>query len=252
MSFIKEHPIAASAVALVVISNSIKGGIGLYELQPDLANLVSSALLSGGTELMLWFATAQWAKHRVVSGKVITSRAGWTAVVAVCSTALNWTFFQTRIEQAVAAVVLAAVGPVVSLVAGMITGEAEGAQAQAEASTTARQHEIDLLDRELERERQKRLTLNAQARLAKAQASAREPEQVTEQPPTPAQEMSAMSAGEVREKMIALWGEDPTRSLRDLAEMLPRSYTAIRGYKDDLVENGYVTIRDGAYHPNGK
>lgn len=126
----KNNILVYIAVGLIAISNAIKGTLGLYGLEGSAPNLVASIFLSVGVEVLLFYAVMRWSADRTVPAAIYAS------LIAVGAALLNYLFFAGH----ELAIPLAAVGPAVATIGGLVVGE--GVRSTKEERLFSMEHEL--------------------------------------------------------------------------------------------------------------
>lgn len=228
----KKHWPVFVAVLLIALSNAIKGGAGLYYLDERPLNLAASVLLSIGAEVLLFYALMRWSADR-------TRAAGIYALsISVGATLLNWLFFRNNVE-VILSIALAAVGPGIASIGGLVVGEVERTEKKELEDT--RVYDIRMAELDVEKARQERLTAMHSRKEAEAQKSVVVPASA-----------GGFDKQAIMEKMLGLWADDHSLSLQAMSKMLEPAYGTLHGYKEELVAAGRLEMRGRKYYPNGR
>lgn len=227
------HWLVFGAVLLIAISNAIKGGSGLYSLDQTPLNGIASVLLSIGAEILLFYALVRWSADRTWSA------ACYALAIGAGAAMLNWLFYMGRVDPLLS-VALAAVGPGIASIGGMVVGEVERSEKREQEDTRA--HEIRKMELELERTKQEKLIALHGRRAAEAQ----QPVMVS---PTIGR---SFDKDEIKSQMLELWSANPDLSLQSLSKQLEPAYGTLHGYKDELIAEGKLEMRGKKYYPNGR
>ena len=226
------HWLVFGAVLLIAISNAIKGGTGLYTLDQTLLNGIASVLLSIGAEVLLFYALVRWSADRTWSA------ACYALAIGVGATLLNWLFYMGRVDPLLS-VALAAVGPGIASIGGMVVGEVERSEKREQEDTRA--HEIHKMELGVELAKQTKLTALHGRRAAEAQ-----------QPVMVSPTNGRFDKEAIMGKMLELWSANPGLSLQAMSKQLEPAYGTLHGYKEELVQAGQLEMRGKKYYPNGR
>lgn len=158
----KEHWPVFVAVLLIALSNAIKGGAGLYYLDERPLNLAASILLSVGAEILLFYALMRWSADRTVAAGI------YSLAISAGAVLLNWLFFRSNNNiDVLLSVALAAVGPGIASIGGLVVGEVERTEKRELEDT--RLYDIRKAELELEKVKQEKLIALHGRRAAEAQ-----------------------------------------------------------------------------------
>jgi len=225
------HWLVFGAVLLIAVSNAIKGGTGLYTLDQTLLNGIASVLLSIGAEVLLFYALVRWSADRTWSA------ACYALAIGLGATLLNWLFYMGRVDPLLS-VALAAVGPGIASIGGMVVGEVERSEKREQEDTRA--HEIRKMELEVERTKQEKLIALHERRSAEAHVMVS---------PTNGR---SFDKDEIKGQMLELWNANPGLSLQSLSKQLEPAYGTLHSYKDELIAEGKLEMRGKKYYPNGR